>query len=101
MQANIPPSNIPATPSPALIPTKSVFQSKTFWGAVLTAIAAIAPVIAQNIEDYQQTGKVDASSVAQIVVVLSTTGLTVLGRINASTAIYTPDGLPGPNKARS
>lgn len=86
--------------SPSATPTKSIFHSKTFWGAVLTAIASISPVIAKNVADYQDTGKIDPNSVSQIVVVLATTGLTVLGRIDASASVYTPDGLPGPDKPR-
>ena len=79
-------------------PAKSLFQSKTFWGAVLTAIAAIAPVVARNVSDYQNTGKIDPNGMAQIVVVLATTGLTILGRVDATASVYTPNGLPGPNK---
>lgn len=29
---------------------KSIFQSKTFWGATLTAVAAIAPIIGEAVE---------------------------------------------------
>jgi len=79
-------------------PAKSLFQSKTFWGAVFTAIAAIAPVVAKNVSDYQNTGKIDPNGVSQIVVVLATTGLTILGRVDARTPVYTPKGLPGPDK---
>ena len=82
----------------SITPAKSIFQSKTFWGAVLTAIAAIAPAIAKNVNDYQTTGKVDPNSVSQIVVVLATTGLTILGRVDATAPLYTPSGFPGPNK---
>lgn len=70
-------------------PAKSLFQSKTFWGAVLTAIAAIAPVVARNVSDYQNTGKIDPNGIAQIVVVLATTGLTILGRVDANASVYT------------
>lgn len=82
-------------------PAKSLFQSKTVWGAVLTAIAAIAPVVAKNVSDYQNTGKIDPNGVSQIMVVLATTGLTILGRVDASTPVYTPKGLPGPDKPKA
>ena len=81
-------------------PSKSIFQSITFWGAVLTAIASISPVIAKNVETYQNTGKIDPNGISQIVVVLATTGVTILGRINVTEALYTPDGLPGANKPK-
>lgn len=82
-------------------PAKSLFQSKTFWGAVLTAVASIAPVVARSVSDYQNTGKLDPNSISQIVVVLATTGLTILGRVDANSPVYTPNGLPGPNKPTS
>ncbi|PSB26252.1 hypothetical protein [Stenomitos frigidus] len=77
---------------------KSIFKSKTFWGAVLTAVAAIAPIVAKSVNDYQENHKIDPNSVAQIVVVLATTGVTILGRLDASGPVYTPNGFPGPNK---
>ncbi len=81
--------------------TKSIFQSKTFWGAVLTAIASISPVVAKDVTDYQNTGKIDANGISQIVVILATTGLTILGRVEATDTVYTPKGLPGANKPKS
>ncbi len=78
--------------------TKSIFQSKTFWGAVLTAIASISPVIAKDVTDYQNTGRVDPNGISQIVVILATTGLTILGRVEAKDTVYTPKGLPGRDK---
>jgi hypothetical protein len=79
-------------------PAKSVFQSKTIWGAALTAIASIAPILAKNVTDYQTSGKIDPNDIAQIVVVLATTGLTIIGRLDANGPVYTPNGFPGPNK---
>lgn len=79
---------------------KSIFQSKTFWGAVLTAVAALAPVIGKSVSQYNETHEVDPQSLANIVVVFATTGLTIIGRIdaNSSAPVYTPNGLPGPDK---
>ncbi|MCY7273720.1 MAG: hypothetical protein LH702_08230 [Phormidesmis sp. CAN_BIN44] len=88
-------SNSSSTPR-----AKSLFQSRTFWGAVLTAIASISPVIAKNVSDYQEKGKIDPNSVSQIAVVLATTGLTILGRLDATAPLYTPNGFPGPDKPK-
>jgi hypothetical protein len=79
---------------------KSIFQSKTFWGAVLTAVTAIAPAIARDVTKYQDTHKFDPQSISEIVVILATTGLTLMGRIdaNSSAPVYTPNWAPGPNK---
>jgi hypothetical protein len=81
-------------------PSKSIFQSITFWGAVLTAIASISPVVAKNVETYQDKGKIDPNGISQIVVVLATTGVTILGRISATETVYTPNGLPGADKPK-
>lgn len=80
--------------------SRSIFQSKTFWGAVLTAVAAIAPAIAREVTDYQDTQRIDPQSISEIVVILSTTGLTIMGRLdaNSSTPVYTPNWAPGPSK---
>ncbi|WNZ44025.1 hypothetical protein Q2T42_19515 [Leptolyngbya boryana CZ1] len=87
--------------SPSSIPSKSMVQSKTIWGAVLTAIASIAPLIAKSITAYQNTGKTDLNDIAQMVVILATTALTIIGRIDASAVVYTPDGMPGANKPKN
>jgi anti-sigma-K factor RskA len=79
--------------------SKSIFQSKTFWGAFLTAVAAIAPVVGQNVATYQEKGKIDPNSVAQVFVILATTGMTIMGRIEAKQPIHTPNGLPGPDQS--
>ncbi|MBW4441555.1 MAG: hypothetical protein KME10_10040 [Plectolyngbya sp. WJT66-NPBG17] len=89
-------------------PKKSIFHSTTFWGAVLTArceadtarVASISPVVAENVETYQDTGKIDPNGISQIVVVLATTGVTILGRIHVTESVYTPNGLPGADKPK-
>jgi hypothetical protein len=91
---------VPVTPpvtAPATEPAKSIFLSKTFWGAVCTAVAAIAPTVGQNVATFQEKNKVDPNGVAQIAVILATTGLTIIGRVDAKTIVYTPSGMPGPN----
>ncbi|MGJ3252250.1 MAG: hypothetical protein ACFE0J_14145 [Elainellaceae cyanobacterium] len=77
---------------------KSIFQSNTVWGAVLTAIAAVSPIIAQQVEDYQTEGRVDPHAVSDVVIIMAGTTATILGRMNASSKVYTPKGMPGPNR---
>lgn len=78
--------------------SKSIFRSKTFWGAVLTFIAATTPNIAEEYTRYQETGKVNPSGISNLVVIAATTGLTILGRIEATEPLHTPKGMPGPNR---
>jgi hypothetical protein len=85
----------------APVPAKSIFQSKTFWGAILTLIASISPAIGKNIADYQATGKINPNDISQIVVIVATTGLTILGRMDANAPVYTPNGFPGPDKPKT
>lgn len=75
---------------------KSIFHSKTFWGAVCTCIAGIAPIVGNAVKENHLS--VDAT--VNIVIILATTGATVAGRVQANdTLVFTPDTLPGPNKA--
>jgi|GEM_PF-2051568 len=73
---------------------KSIFSSKTFWGIVFTTVAAIAPIVGESVD----AGKLKGSNIAQITVILCGTGATLMGRVGAGN-IYTPDQMPGPNKA--
>ena len=80
------------TPNPsAAVPNKGMIQSKTIWGAVLTTIASIAPIIAKNVTDFQNTGRIDTNDAAQMVVVLATPAMTIIGRIDAAAPVYTPN----------
>lgn len=72
---------------------KSIFSSKTFWGALFTTVAAIAPIVGESVD----VGKITGSDVAQIIVILCGTGATLVGRVEAGN-VYTPDNMPGPNK---
>lgn len=74
---------------------KSIFSSKTFWGAALTAVAAIAPILGDAVRKHE----LSVQHTVNIVIILATTGATVAGRVQAESSIYTPDGLPGPNKS--
>jgi len=78
--------------------SKSIFESKTFLGAVSTAVVAISPAIIELIDEFQKTGKIDPVKIFNISIVLATTGFTILGRIEADKPVHTPAGLPGPNK---
>jgi hypothetical protein len=72
---------------------KSVFASKTCWGVIFTAVAAIAPILGEKIDAHT----FQAKDVAQIVVILSGAASAIIGRVDAG-SVYTPKFLPGPNK---
>jgi hypothetical protein len=72
---------------------KSIFASKTFWGIVFTAVAAIAPTVGEKIDAHQ----FQAKDAAQIVVILCGAASAIIGRVDAG-SVYTPKFLPGPNK---
>jgi hypothetical protein len=42
---------------------KSIFESKTFWGAVSTALVEILPAISSVLNEFQRTGKIDFGSI--------------------------------------
>lgn len=77
------------------ISAKSIFASKTFWGAAFTALAAIAPIVRNALEEQKLT----IDETVKIVVILCGTGATVAGRVQAKDSLYTPDWVPGPNKS--
>jgi hypothetical protein len=72
---------------------KSIFASKTFWGVIFTAVAAIAPTLGEKIDAHT----FQAKDVAQIVVILCGAASAIIGRVDAG-SVYTPKFLPGPNK---
>lgn len=74
---------------------KSIFASRTLWGAVLTLLIAIAPKVGEMVDNK----KVDGTSIAQLIVLFGTTTLTIIGRIEAKQPVYTPKGLLGSNKS--
>lgn len=75
-------------------PTKNIFASKTFWAAIFTAITAIAPIVGEAVDNRRISGE----KAADIVVILSGTALTIIGRVQAKTAIQTTPGIPGVKK---
>lgn len=86
--------------SPPTSQYKSITQSKTFWGALLTAVAAVSPAMADIASEYKETKNIEPQSISEIVVILATTGLTIIGRLDANNgaSVYTPNWAPGPNK---
>ena len=79
---------------------KSVFTSKTVWGIIFTAIAAIAPIIGKDVDLFTSHQHVNyGQDIAQVIVIICGAAATISGRVDAKDAIYTPNWLPGPNKS--
>ena len=74
---------------------KSIFRSKTFWAAIFTGISALTPIVVRDIK----AGKIPVEDAGAIVLVVCGVGGTVVGRVQATESVYTPDGLPGHSKA--
>ncbi len=74
---------------------KSIFASKTFWGAVLAGVASLVPLAVKDIKAH----KITVDDAGQAVLILCGVGTAIVGRVNAQAPIYTPDALPGPNKS--
>jgi hypothetical protein len=72
---------------------KSIFSSKVFWGSVFTFIIALAPYL-QTIADRG----ISLQTVIPIILAIATTGLTIIGRVDANQPVYTPSFLPGAKK---
>ena len=73
---------------------KSIFQSRTVWWAVLTAAAGLNPIATHCAE----VGAITPKDWGAAISVLTGMGLTIVYRVAAKKRLYTPDGLPGPNK---
>ena len=74
---------------------KSIFASRTFWGAVLAGVASLVPLSVNSIK----AQKITVDDVGQAVLILCGVGTAIVGRVNAQAQIYTPNGLPGLNKS--
>jgi hypothetical protein len=83
-----------AQPSVGQLAFKSIFASKTFWGVVFTAVAAIAPIVGEKVDS---PSGFQAKDAAQVVVILCGAASAIIGRVDAG-SVYTPKFLPGPNK---
>jgi uncharacterized membrane protein (DUF441 family) len=73
---------------------KSLFASKTFWGVILATLAALVPLTVNAIEEKKLSAKNGGAMVLVIIGALQA----IVGRVSATEKVYTPDGLPGPNK---
>lgn len=74
---------------------KSIFSSKTFWGAVLAGVASLVPVAIKDIKE----GKITFEDTGQVILILCGVGTAIVGRVDAQVPTYTPNALPGPNKS--
>ncbi|MGF1676792.1 MAG: hypothetical protein ACFCUV_24395 [Rivularia sp. (in: cyanobacteria)] len=74
---------------------KSLFASRTFWGAVLAGVASLVPLSVESIKE----GEFNIDDMGQVVLVLCGVGTAIVGRVDAKAQIYTPNALPGPNKS--
>ena len=72
---------------------KNLFLSLTFWGAVGLFIEGIKPIAIENITQGFSTG-IAFDYLGFLVAFM----ITVLGRYNANSQIFTPKGLPGRDK---
>ncbi|MDY6901389.1 MAG: hypothetical protein SWZ49_25430 [Cyanobacteriota bacterium] len=79
---------------------KSLFGSKTFWGVVFTSTAAIAPILGNNVDKIMDDNHKDVNygqDAAQIVVIVCGAAASIVGRVEATSSVYTPKWMPGPS----
>ena len=79
---------------------KSIFGSKTFWGVVFTSTAAIAPILGTNVDKVMEGNHKDVNygqDAAQIVVIVCGAAASIVGRVEATSSVYTPKWMPGPS----
>ncbi len=74
---------------------KSILQSKTFWWSLCTGGLGVGAVVFPDLDK----GIFNWVEFGKCVAIAFSTGLTVLARIEATQAIYTPDGMPGKDKS--
>ncbi len=81
---------------------KSLFESKTFWGILFTSMAAIAPIVGEDVDKALKGEPVNyGEDVAQVVVIACGAAASIVGRVEAKSPIYTPKWMPGPNDTDS
>ena len=56
---------------------KSIFKSKTFWGAIFTGVAALTPIVVRDVT----AGKMPVEDIGAMVLVVCGVGTTVVGRV--------------------
>lgn len=76
---------------------KSLFKSKTFWGAIATFWLAILPDLKGLATELQAE---QLNHLIHIVTVLTSTAVTIYGRYVASIEVYTPGWMPGRNEPK-
>ncbi|MEI2582513.1 hypothetical protein [Scytonema sp. PRP1] len=74
---------------------KTIFTSRTFWGAILSAVAALVPLGVDSLKAH----KITIEDAGQAVLILCGVGTAIIGRVEAKDRVYTPSFLPGPNKS--
>lgn len=75
--------------------SKSIFQSVTFWGSVLTALAMAIPSVAAKFGLTTGNAAVDAQYIVQAIGVI----LTIYGRFTAKQVVTVSGGPVVPPKA--
>lgn len=79
----------------ARIRAKSLFETKTFQGALLGFLGGLAPLIIPCFYQRRLPNEIEAIALAGLLI---TFGWALVGRTQIS-PVYTPDHLPGPNKS--
>jgi len=74
---------------------KSIFASRTFWGVALAGVASLVPLATKAIKER----KITVDDAGQVVLIACGVGTAIVGRVDARSPVYTPNGLPGPNKS--
>lgn len=75
--------------------TRSLFHSSMFWGVTFGTLALVAPIVGEVIKEGHLS--VD-NGVRMAVIVLGGAGTIAKSVEESGTSLYTPEGLPGPNK---
>lgn len=74
--------------------SKSIFQSKIFQAAAITLVSGLTAISVKCCYGHRAPTEEEAIAVLGL---FTTFGLTVAGRVNTD-PVYTPIGLPGPDK---
>lgn len=74
---------------------KSLFKTKTFQGALLGFLGGLAPLIIPCFYQRRLPSEIEAIALAGLLI---TFGWALVGRVQTS-GVYTPLGMPGPNKS--
>ncbi|ELS04805.1 hypothetical protein Xen7305DRAFT_00045410 [Xenococcus sp. PCC 7305] len=73
-------------------PQKFFFKSKTVWGAIITFLIAVLPLLQEAIAaDFSH------ETVGATIAISLSTLWTMYGRFKAHGSLFTPHGFPGPS----